>query len=75
MLHFAGADAERQRAERAVRGRVAIAADHRHARLRESQLRSDHVHDALLLAVKAEAAECRTRVQFVSSCATCVAAI
>ena len=51
MLHFAGADAERQRAERAVRGGVAVAADHGHAGLREAELRSDHVDDALTLAV------------------------
>ncbi len=35
VLHFAGADAERQRAERAVRGGVAVAADHGHAGLRQ----------------------------------------
>ena len=35
VLHFAGADAEGQRAERAVRRRVAVAADHGHAGLRE----------------------------------------
>ena len=75
VLDFAGADAEGQRAERAVRGRVAVAADHGHARLREAQLGPDDVHDALLVAVHAEAAGCRTRLQFVSSCATCFAAI
>ena len=48
VLHFAGADPERQRAERAVRGGVAVAADDRHARLRVAQLRADHVDDPLV---------------------------
>ena len=55
VLHLAGADAERQRAERAVRGGVAVPAHHRHAGLREAQLRADHVHDALAVAVDAQA--------------------
>jgi hypothetical protein len=50
--HLAGADAECQCAERSVRGRVAVAADHRHARLCQSLLRSHDVHDALLLAAQ-----------------------
>ena len=57
VLHFAGADAEGQRAERAVRGGVAVAADHGHAGLRESQFRADHVDDALPVAVHAQAAD------------------
>ena len=48
VLDFAGADAEGQRAERAVRGGVAVAADDRHARLRVAQLGADDVDDALL---------------------------
>jgi hypothetical protein len=47
MLHLGGADAEGQGAEGAVGGRVAVAADHGHARLREALLRPDHMHDAL----------------------------
>ena len=47
VLDLARADAERERAERAVRGGVRVAADDRHARLRDAQLRADHVHDAL----------------------------
>ncbi|MNM67158.1 hypothetical protein D3C81_786780 [compost metagenome] len=43
---FAGADAERQRTERAVRGGVAVAADDGHARLGEALLRCDDMHDA-----------------------------
>ena len=35
VFHFAGADAERQRAERSVRRGVAVAADHGHAGLRQ----------------------------------------
>ena len=48
MFDFAGADAKGQRPERAVRGRVAVAADDRHAGLGQSQLGSDHVYDSLL---------------------------
>jgi hypothetical protein len=48
VLDFARADAEGERAERAVRARVAVAADDRHARLRQTELRADDVDDALL---------------------------
>jgi hypothetical protein len=48
VFDFAGADAEGQRAESAVRGGVAVAADHGHAGLRQAQFRSDDVHDALM---------------------------
>ena len=48
MLDFGGADAHRQRAEGTVRRRVTVAADDRHAGLRQTQLWSDDVHDALL---------------------------
>jgi hypothetical protein len=48
VLDLAGADAERQRAERAVRGRVRVAADDGHAGLGEPELRPDDVHDSLL---------------------------
>ena len=47
MLDLAGADAERQRAEGAVRGGVRVTADDRHARLGQPELRADDVHDAL----------------------------
>ena len=46
-----GADAEGDGAERAVRGRVAVAARDRHARLRQPELRADDVDDALLVAI------------------------
>ena len=48
MLHLTRADAEGERPQGAVRGGVAVAADDRHARLRDSQFRADHVHDALI---------------------------
>ncbi len=54
-LHLARADAESERAERAVGGRVRVAAHDRHARLGQSQLRSDDVDDAL--AVRTQAVE------------------
>ena len=52
VLDLGGADAERQRAERAVRGGVAVAADDRHARLRDAELGTDDVDDALLVGPK-----------------------
>ena len=52
VLDLAGADAEGQRAEGPVRGRVAVAADDRHARLRQSQFRPDHMDDALVAVVQ-----------------------
>ena len=54
VLHFAGADAECERAERAVRRGVAVAADDGAARLRDSEFGPDHVHDALVPAVHVE---------------------
>jgi hypothetical protein len=48
VLDLAGPDAERQRTERPVRGGVAVAADDRHARLGQPELRTDHVHDPLV---------------------------
>ncbi len=49
VLDLGSADAVRQRAEGAVRARVRVAADHRHAGQRRALLRSDHVHDALAM--------------------------
>ena len=48
VLDLGGADAERERAERAVRRGVAVTADDGHARLGQPELRADDVHDALL---------------------------
>ncbi len=50
VLDFAGADAEGQRAEGAVRGGVAIAADDGQAGLRDAELGTDDVDDALVAA-------------------------
>ena len=47
MLDLGGPDPEGERSERAVRRRVAVPADDRHPRLREAELRADHVDDAL----------------------------
>ena len=49
VLDLGGADAEGERAEGAVGGGVAVAADDRHAGLGDAQLRADHVDDALPL--------------------------
>ncbi len=46
-LDLARPDAERQRAERAVGGRVGVAADDGHAGLRQAELGADDVDDAL----------------------------
>ena len=48
VLDLAGADAERQGAERAVRRGVAVAADDRHAGLRVAELGTHDVDDALV---------------------------
>ena len=47
MLDLRGADAVRQRAERAVGGGMAVAADDGGAGQRKALLGADHVHDAL----------------------------
>ncbi len=48
MLHLRRADAEAERAQRAVARRVAVAAHHRGAGEGEALLRADDVDDALL---------------------------
>ena len=57
VLDLGGADAEREGAESAVRGRVRVAADDDAARLRQPQLRADDVHDALPAVAGAEAGD------------------
>ena len=52
VFHLARADAERQRAERAVGRRVAVAAHDRRARLGQPLLRPYDVHDPLLGAMQ-----------------------
>ena len=52
MFDFAGADAKGQRAESAVRGRVAVAADDGHARLGAAKLRPNDMHDPLFAVVQ-----------------------
>ena len=47
VLDLRGADAHGDRAERAVRGGVTVAAHDGHARLGQAELRPDDVHDAL----------------------------
>ena len=54
VLDLGGADAEGERAQRAVRRGVAVAADDRHAGLRQALLRADDVDDALVEAVDRE---------------------
>ena len=48
VLDLGRADAEGERPEGAVGGGVAVAADHGHARLRQAELRTDDVDDALV---------------------------
>ena len=47
-LDLAGSDPEGQRTEGSMRAGVAVAADDRHARLGQPELRADDVHDALV---------------------------
>src|SRR5207248_2845263 len=56
MLYFGCSYAERQCAESPVRAGVAISTDNGHARLGESKLRSNHMHDALLGRIHVEEA-------------------
>ena len=63
VAHLRGADPERQGAERAVRRGVTVAADDRHARLGQPELRPDHMDDALATAVEVEEAGCPTRAR------------
>ena len=57
MLDLGRADAMGQRAERAMRGGVAVATDHRHAGQGGAGFRPDDVYDALAFAQKGE--KCR----------------
>ena len=59
VLDLAGADAVRQRAEGAVRGGVAVAADDGGAGQRKALLGSDHVHDALADVALVVSTRCR----------------
>ena len=54
VLHFARADAEGQRANRAMRRSVAVAADDGEPGLGDAQLGPDDVHDALIAAEHVE---------------------
>ena len=62
MLNFRCSDPHRERTESAVRGRVAVTADNRHARERRALFRSDHVNNAL--AAGKEREESRRRILF-----------
>src|SRR5260370_42414804 len=59
MLDFACANAECQSPERAVRRGVAIAAHNRLPRLRNAQLGTNHVHNALIVAEHVEKSDPR----------------
>ena len=48
VLYFTGADAKSQCAKRSMCAGMAIAANYGHARASKSELRSDHMHNALL---------------------------
>ena len=54
VLDLGRADPERESADGAVRRGVAVTADDRHARLREAELRTDHVDDPLATAAGRE---------------------
>ena len=65
-----GADAEGERAERAVRGGVRVAADESEPGLRDALLGADDVHDALPRIVGAEERDARARAVWRSSAST-----
>ena len=54
VLHFGGADPERDRTERAVRRGVRVAADDGHARQNNALLRPDDVNHALAVVAERE---------------------
>ena len=60
VLDLGGADAEGQRAERAMRGGVRVAADDGHAGLGDAELRADHVHDPLVRDPARRRTRCRS---------------
>ena len=70
VLDLGRPDTECERAERAVRRRVAVAADDGHARLREPELGADDVDDALAAAARRveRDAEFRQLSRSASSC-------
>ena len=68
------ADAEGERAERAVRRGVAVAADDRHARLREAELGPDDVHDAALVGVEPVQLDAEVRAVAARACRAACAA-
>ena len=74
VLDLGRADPERERAERAVRGGVAVAADDRHPGLRQAQLGADHVHDPLAPAARSRRAGPRTRRSSRASASSCARA-
>ena len=59
VLDFARADAKSERAEGAVRGSVAVAADDGLSGLRDAEFRADDVDDALIFAVHVEQTNAR----------------
>ena len=54
VFHLAGADAKSESSESAMSGGMAVAADYRHARLRQALFRPDDMDNALLAAVGTE---------------------
>ena len=74
VLDLARADAERQRAERAVGRRVAVAAHDRHAGQRQALLRPDHVDDALARVAHRVVRRGRTRRRCARSVSICLRA-
>ena len=54
MLHLRRSNPECQRAKRAVRPGVAVAANNRHPRLRQPQLRTNHMHNPLIRRIHIE---------------------
>ena len=71
VLDLGRADPERERAEGAVRGRVAVAADDRHARLRQAELGPDHVDDPLAARARWRGARSPNSSQFARSASSC----
>ena len=61
VTHFSGTDAEGEGAKSTVRGRMAVAADDRFARLSHTQFGANDMHDATQLVLQAEQLDAELR--------------
>ena len=68
---FAGADPPCHRAQASVRARVAVGAHEQHPRLRDPELRPDHMHDPLPIVADVEQADSGFGAASWTACSRC----